>query len=343
LLKFSNRKREDHKEGPSNFLLSDHNGSIKCSICGNKLKDNKKVASQHIFDCITDYLKKNGDNDEKILLNDEHSKECYGCDKEIGNSQNVVSIKLCAKSKDKDSILSFCAITHLKGTFGNVKKCTPTPALSKIKTKVEESIKQWKIKIGNDFKNKLFKCQQCQSDAFMCIYDFKNKKNIEKGNVCSFECFQKLLTKMHPTQSSWTGRDKENNETSKKAKTILKKVCCFLMIWTVVIIKKNKSCLFLYHIWLAHKPSNCLLNRLFQIGDSHRQKIINSLIDQCFIFVKKQDDSPLKIPSLIERKKYTAILKNPHNKKEVGITAIIDGTEQLLHKSSDFLVSLDTR
>jgi hypothetical protein len=81
---------------------------------------------------------------------------------------------------------------------------------------------------------------------------------------------------------------------------------------------------------------------MFHISESHRQKVINSFIKECYYFSKEQEDSPLKLPSLNDRKRYTAILDDPHNGEEVKITAIVDGTEQELEKSVDYSISLDT-
>jgi len=81
----------------------------------------------------------------------------------------------------------------------------------------------------------------------------------------------------------------------------------------------------LYHLWLVHHPTNLLLNKMFQISDGHRQIVINTLIEECYLYAIHQEDSPLKIPDPKERKRLCSILKNPRGGKEVKITLIVDG------------------
>jgi hypothetical protein len=103
----------------------------------------------------------------------------------------------------------------------------------------------------------------------------------------------------------------------------------------------NEQTMQLYHIWIKHHPSRIILNTLFGISESHRYKLIKICILECFEFAKLSDNSPLKIPSPVERKNNCAILEDPRTNETVKITMIIDGTEQLAKKTGHFLGALN--
>ena len=181
----------------------------------------------------------------------------------------------------------------------------------------------------------------------MQLYDLKYDKSL--GYVCSTECCSSLLLKKYSSQKLWLSRYKEVKSKEVKAKEgnvlffenletdewktffgvdeeyIVNLSESFEIISEVL---DNKSCLMMYHLWIKHKPVNPLLNKIFGISNSHRENILNRLIDICFEYCRERDHSPLKFPSKKERFKHCSILVDPISQEEVKITVIIDGTEQ---------------